>query len=129
MAPKLYHIGGGKYVTAANYPKGTPQQIAANRAAAAARMASASHLSGVNAIGKPTPTKGLNSRSKTLVADTSDSTCFDDLRWKGGTAYMTFTDGYQDEMDMSKSDFRDWSDSDSLGQYWNFNLRPSTGEK
>lgn len=58
--------------------------------------------------------------SGTLVADTSDSTCFADLRYKGGSVYMTFTDGSQDIIDgMTKADAQDWFDADSLGGYYN----------
>lgn len=125
MVEKLYHIGGGNYVTRANYPKGTPQQIAANRAAAATRTASASHMSGINSIGKPTPTptKGHNSRGKTLVADTSDSVCFSDLRFKGGTVYATFAkDNSQYTYDMTRGEAKEWFDDD-LGRYFNAVVR------
>ena len=63
------------------------------------------------------------SRAKPLIADTSDSACFSDLRWKGGVAYATFArDGSQYEYDMSRSEFKDWMDDD-LGAYFNENIR------
>jgi len=70
--------------------------------------------------------KRSNKRShhapKVLVG--GDSSCFDDLRWKGGTAYATFAkDGEQYEYDMSRADFKDWIESGSLGGYFNANIR------
>lgn len=62
------------------------------------------------------------SRAKTIVADTAVSKCFDDLRWKGGVAYATFTDGSQYSYPVSRSEFKDWMD-DSLGGYFNANVR------
>ena len=63
------------------------------------------------------------SRAKTIVAE-GNSTAFDDLRWRKGTAYFTFQDGTSDTMDMSKSDFLDWVQDPSWGTYWNKYLRP-----
>jgi len=59
------------------------------------------------------------SRAKTIVADTSDSSCFDDLRFKNGTAFATFADGSQYDYPMSRADFNDWIDSGSLGNFFN----------
>ncbi len=73
------------------------------------------------------PGRGHN-RKQTIVAD-QGSTCFDDLRWKDGTAYMTFQDGYEDEVDMDRSEFMDWVESGSLGGYFNANIREPTVKK
>ncbi len=63
------------------------------------------------------------SRAKPLVADVSDSACFDDLRWKAGTAYATFAkDGSQYTYDMSSADFKEWMDN-PLGEFFNANVR------
>jgi hypothetical protein len=57
--------------------------------------------------------------SRTIVADTSGSVCFDDLRFKGGVAYATFAkDGSQYQYPMSRSDFKDWA-ADDLGKFFN----------
>jgi hypothetical protein len=61
--------------------------------------------------------------SKVLVAD-QGSACFDDLRWKGGTAFATFAkDGSQYTYDMSRGDFEEWMDSGSLGGWFNEELK------
>lgn len=61
--------------------------------------------------------------SRALIADTSGSVCFDDLRFKGGVAYATFAkDGSQYQYPMSRADFQDWA-SDDLGKYFNENVR------
>jgi hypothetical protein len=63
------------------------------------------------------------SRAKTIVADTSGSTCFSDLRFKNGTAYGTFArDGYEETWDMTRAEFNEWKNSD-LGRWYNENLR------
>ena len=59
-----------------------------------------------------------------LTADTSGSSAIADLRWKNGVAYFTFArDGYQDSIEMSKQEFEEWSDADSLGGFYNENYR------
>jgi hypothetical protein len=68
------------------------------------------------------PKRGHNSRGRTIVADCSGSSCFDDLRFKDGTVYATFTDGTQYEYDMDKSEAQDWFDDD-LGGYFNAMVR------
>ncbi len=69
------------------------------------------------------------SRAKTIVADTSDSSCFSDLRFKGGTVYATFTDGSQYEYDVDRATFKEWID-DSLGGFFNAEIRePTPGKK
>jgi hypothetical protein len=68
------------------------------------------------------------SRAKTIVADTSDSSCFSDLRFKSGLAYATFTDGSQYEYDVDRATFKEWID-DSLGGFFNAVVREPTGKK
>jgi len=69
------------------------------------------------------PKPQQNRSSRTLIADTSDSACFDNLRFKGGVAYATFAkDGSQYQYPMSRTDFQDWA-SDDLGKYFNENVR------
>jgi len=123
MAETLYRLPDGRMVTRAEYPHATPQQITANRAAAAARVAAASHMKGINAIGKQ-PTFGKRTQppksSRPMYADTSGSTCFDELVWEDGTVSATFTDGSTyDYDDFTRSEAREWFDDESLGGYFN----------
>jgi hypothetical protein len=37
--------------------------------------------------------------------------------------YATFSDGSFYTYDMSKDEFEDWRDDDSLGTYFNYNVR------
>ena len=63
------------------------------------------------------------SKAKTIVAQ-QDSTCFSDLRFKKGVAYFTFArDGYTETATMSRQEFKEWVQSNSLGQWYNANLR------
>jgi hypothetical protein len=63
------------------------------------------------------------SREKTIVADQA-STCFDDLRWKNGTAFATFAkDGSQYEYEISRQQFLEWIADESLGGFFNFEVR------
>lgn len=73
----------------------------------------------------PTPApKGHSSkRPRLLVADTSGSTAFSDIRWKGGQVFYTFTNGYAYSDPMDKATYRDWQGSDSLGEWWNKNWK------
>jgi hypothetical protein len=72
---------------------------------------------------KPTPAP-RKSRAKTLVADTSGSACFDDLRYRDGTVTAVFAkNGAEYEYDMSLADAREWFDSDSLGEFFNSEVR------
>jgi len=60
-----------------------------------------------------------------IVADTSDSACFDDLRYSSasGGVFATFSkDGRQYHYPMSKRDAQEWFDSD-LGRFFNENVR------
>jgi hypothetical protein len=60
---------------------------------------------------------------KTVVADTSGSTAFSDLRFKHGEAFATFSDGSQYSYPMSRDEFEDWAEADSLGSYFNDVIR------
>ena len=74
---------------------------------------------------KPPPPK-RQTRAKTLVADTSGSTCFDDLRYSNGVVSATFANPTQGtwEYEMSLSEARAWFKSeDGLGEYFNENIR------
>lgn len=60
---------------------------------------------------------------KVLVADEASS-CFSDVRWKAGQAFVTFArDGSQYSYPMSRSDFEEWMDSGSLGKFFNEVIR------
>jgi hypothetical protein len=64
-------------------------------------------------------------KSKTLVADTSDSECFSDLRYSktDGGVYATFAqDNTQYFYPMSRRDAQEWFDDD-LGVYFNAEIR------
>jgi len=69
--------------------------------------------------------KGHNNKNRTrpLVADTSDSTCFDDLRYSNGSVFATFTDGSQYDYAMSRSEAKDWFEDSSLGGFFNAYVR------
>jgi hypothetical protein len=61
-------------------------------------------------------------RTKPLVW-TGDSTCFDDLRYSGGSVYATFTDGTQYIYPSSKAEAREWFQDESVGKYFNAFIR------
>jgi hypothetical protein len=62
-------------------------------------------------------------KPKSLSADTSGSTCFSDLRWKAGTAFVTFArDGSQYEFEMDRDTFEEWRSDASLGGWFNSEL-------
>ena len=73
------------------------------------------------ALASPKPLKKKPKRL--LVADTSDSTCFDDLTYADGAVVAVFTDGTVYSYPMSKSEARDWFDDTSLGGYFNAVIR------
>jgi hypothetical protein len=91
---------------------------AAQDAARAARAAQAAQ--GV----KPTPAK-RQTRAKTLVADVSGSTCFDSLTYKDGTVTASFANPTVGvwQYDMSLKEAREWFADDSLGGYFNDNIK------
>jgi hypothetical protein len=73
---------------------------------------------------KPAPAKRA-SRAQTLVADTSASSCFDSLVYRNGTVTASFIGPAAGvwEYDMSLSEAREWFADDSLGGYFNDNVR------
>jgi hypothetical protein len=69
--------------------------------------------------------EGAAREGKTLVA-TQPSDCFDELTWKNGVATATFTKGggagtY--DYEMSLDDFLEWCASESLGEFFNAEIR------
>jgi hypothetical protein len=73
---------------------------------------------------KPTPAKRA-SRAKTLEADTSGSSCFDSLTYDSGVVTASFSNPTIGDWDydMSLKDFREWASSESLGGWFNDNLK------
>ena len=73
---------------------------------------------------KPTPAK-RPSRAKTLEADTSGSSCFESLTYRDGTVVASFANPTIGEWtyDMSLKDAREWFNDESLGGYFNDNVR------
>jgi hypothetical protein len=62
-------------------------------------------------------------RSKTLVADTDDSVCFSDLRWRDGVVYATFArDNTQYAYDVDRATAKEWFAGD-LGEFFNAEIR------
>jgi len=65
-------------------------------------------------------------RPKVLVAD-QRSRCFDDVRWTsrdGGVAFVQFhKDGSQYSYNMSRAEFKEWRDDESLGAFFNLFVR------
>ncbi len=104
----------GKYYTEAQRKEwGRQQDIA--RAQRAARA-----TQGI------TPPKAKRpSRAKTLVADTSGSECFDSLTYKNGVVKASFIGPAAGvwEYSMSLAEAREWFADDSLGGYFNDNVR------
>jgi hypothetical protein len=104
----------GKYYTEAQRKEwGRQQDIA--RAQRAARAAQ----------GITPPKAKRTTRAKTLVADTSGSTCFDSLTYKNGVVKASFKNPTVGtwEYDMSLAEAREWFSDDSLGGYFNDNVR------
>jgi hypothetical protein len=73
---------------------------------------------------KPAPAKRA-SRSKELVADTSGSECFDSLTYKNGVVTASFIGPAAGvwQYGMSLADAREWFASDSLGGFFNDEIR------
>ena len=86
----------------------------------AARAAQAAQL---NAEVKP-PAKRA-SRAKSLEADTSSSSCFDSLTFKFGVVTASFSNPTIGDWDyeMSLKDAREWFAAESLGGWFNDNLK------
>ena len=109
----------GKYYTEAQRKEwGRQQDIA--RAQRAARAAQ----------GITPPKAKRPSRAKTLVADTSGSTCFDSLTYKNGVVTANFIGPAAGtwEYSMSLAEAREWFNSDSLGGYFNDEVREPPAE-
>jgi hypothetical protein len=73
---------------------------------------------------KPAPAKRA-SRAQTLVADTSDSECFDSLVYRNGTVIASFIGPAAGEWtyDVNLATAREWFSSDSLGGFFNDEIR------
>jgi hypothetical protein len=72
------------------------------------------------------PTAKRASRAKTLVADTSNSSCFDSLVYQDGTVTASFanpTVGVWEYDGFTLAEAREWFNDDSLGGYFNDNVR------
>ena len=78
---------------------------------------------------QPTPTPAKRaSRAKTLVADTSGSSCFDSLVYRDGVVTASFIGPAAGEWDydMTLADAREWfaeADGGSLGGWFNDNVK------
>lgn len=59
---------------------------------------------------------------KILTADTP-STCFANLTYEDGVAVAEFFHGGTYEYEMSLDDFIEWAQADSLGQFFNAEIR------
>jgi hypothetical protein len=69
------------------------------------------------------PEESVEKDGGALVA-TTPSNCFDDLSWEDGVATASFAkDGRVYDYEMSKEEFLEWADDDSLGGYFNDNVR------
>ena len=76
-------------------------------------------------ISEPTPAK-RQSRAKPLIADTSESECFDSLVYRKGLVTAVFSKGggagtYEYEMSLAEA--REWFADPSLGEYFNAEIR------
>jgi hypothetical protein len=65
------------------------------------------------------------SRAKELKADTSGSTCFSAAKFKNGVLSLTFANPTVGtwEYEMSRAEAKEFFDSESLGGYFNDNIR------
>jgi hypothetical protein len=72
---------------------------------------------------KPAPAK-RTSRAKPLIADVGGSTCFNSLVYANGEVIAQFAkDGSVYSYPMSRADAKDWFNDDSLGEYFNAEIR------
>jgi hypothetical protein len=76
-------------------------------------------------ISEPTPAK-RQSRAKPLIADTSESECFDSLVYRKGLVTAVFSKGggagtYEYEISLAEA--REWFADPSLGEYFNAEIR------
>ena len=109
---------GNKYTAAERAEWGRQQD-----AARAGRAAQAAQVAQTEAVLKP-PAK-RPSRAKAVVADTSGSECFDSLVYRDGTVTASFIGPSSGEWqyDMSLAEAREWFRADSLGSYFNDEIR------
>lgn len=64
------------------------------------------------------------SRARPLIADVSGSKCFSDLRWSKNQVFATFArDGSSYSYPMSRKEAKAWFGAESLGQYFDENIR------
>jgi hypothetical protein len=98
-----------------------------NRYTAAERAAWGAEQDRARAATPATPkaTAKRASRSKTLVADTSGSDCFDSLVYRDGTVTASFIGPASGvwEYDVDLATAREWFADDSLGGYFNDEIR------
>ncbi len=74
-------------------------------------------------IAAPTPAK-RQSRAKPLIADVSGSDCFNSLVFTGGEVIAQFAkDGSVYAYPMSRADAKEWFSDDSLGEFFNSEIR------
>ena len=88
-----------------------------------AQVARAAQAAQLNAEVKP-PAK-RKSRAQTLSADTSGSSCFASLEYSDGTVVASFANPTIGDWDyeMSLKDAREWFNDESLGGFFNDNVR------
>lgn len=72
----------------------------------------------------PPPPKPQPKRRPSIIEAQQDSTCFSDLFWQNGLAVATFArTGTTYEYEMTRREFKDWIRDDSLGSYFNEEIR------
>ncbi len=79
---------------------------------------------------EPHYTRAKKANRGGLTAE-QDSTCFDELVYSqsAGGVFASFTDGSDYFYPMSRSEAQDWFDDDSLGGYFNSEIREPTPKK
>jgi hypothetical protein len=107
---------GNRYTAAERKAWGAAQDAA--RATRAAQVAQ-------GIVQPKPPTAKRASRAKTLVADSSGSTCFDSLVYRNGVVTASFIGPAAGEwdFDVSLAEAREWFDDPSLGGYFNDNIK------
>lgn len=84
----------------------------------------AQHLASVHAaLTRKAAQTAKKTKRVALRADAEASTCFDELSFRAGTVFATFTDGSEYTYDMSKAEAKEWFDDPSLGGYFNAVVR------
>ena len=79
---------------------------------------------------EPHYTRAKKANRGGLTAE-QDSTCFDELVYSqsAGGVFASFADGSDYFYPMSRSEAQDWFDDDSLGSYFNSEIREPTPKK